>query len=76
MKRQHSIFQTSFWTNLKFNPSGTKGFGTHTKHQGEGWGRNGPLSSISRTTTNATNLRPWGVKSILQGLEKFQAFAW
>ena len=37
------------------NPPGTKGFGTHTKHQGGG-GRKGP-PSISRTR-NATNLKP------------------
>ena len=39
-----------------FNPKGTNGFGTHTKHQ---WGE-GPkraLPSISRMT-NATNLKP------------------
>ena len=39
----------------RFNPPGTKGFGTHTKHQGGG-GRKGP-PSISRTR-NATNLKP------------------
>ena len=39
-----------------FNPPGTKGFGTHTKHQGGG--RKGPPPpSISRTR-NATNLKP------------------
>ena len=38
------------------NPPGTKGFGTHTKHQGGG-GRKGPPPSISRTR-NATNLKP------------------
>ena len=42
--------------NREFNPPGTKGFGTHTKHQGGG-GRKGPPPSISRTR-NATNLKP------------------
>ena len=37
-----------------FNPPGTKGFGTHTKHQG-GVEKDPP--SISRTR-NATNLKP------------------
>ena len=37
------------------NPPGTKGFGTHTKHQGGG--RKGPPPNISRTR-NATNLKP------------------
>ena len=40
----------------ELNPPGTKGFGTHTKHQGGG-GRKGPPPSISRTR-NATNLKP------------------
>ena len=39
-----------------FNPPGTKGFGTHTKHQGGGGGPKGP-PSISRTR-NTTNLKP------------------
>ena len=38
-----------------FNPPGTKGFGTHTKHQGGGVEKDPP--SISRTR-NATNLKP------------------
>ena len=37
------------------NPPGTKGFGTHTKHQGGGVEKDPP--SISRTR-NATNLKP------------------
>ena len=40
-----------------FNPPGTKGFGTHTKHQGEGRKGPPPPPSISRTR-NATNLKP------------------
>ena len=39
---------------LNLNPPGTKGFGTHTKHQG-GVEKDPP--SISRTR-NATNLKP------------------
>ena len=39
-----------------FNPPGTKGFGTHTKHQGGGGVEKDP-PSISRTR-NATNLKP------------------
>ena len=38
-----------------FNPPGTKGFGTHTKHQGGV--EKDPPPSISRTR-NATNLKP------------------
>ena len=38
-----------------FNPPGTKGFGTHTKHQGGGVEKDPP--SISRTR-NATTLKP------------------
>ena len=38
------------------NPPGTKGFGTHTKHQGGGVEKD-PPPSISRTR-NATNLKP------------------
>ena len=40
---------------IYFNPPGTKGFGTHTKHQGGGVEKDPP--SISRTR-NATNLKP------------------
>ena len=39
---------------VMFNPSGIKGFGTHTKHRG-GVEKDPP--SISRTR-NATNLKP------------------
>ena len=42
--------------NKHINPPGTKGFGTHTKHQGGGVVEKDP-PSISRTR-NATNLKP------------------
>ena len=49
--RKVNLFLTK---TLYFNPPGTKGFGTHTKHQG-GVEKDPP--SISRTR-NATNLKP------------------
>ena len=42
------------------NPSGTKDFGTYTKHQG---GIKMDPPSISRMT-NATNLKPWEVLTL------------
>ena len=41
-----------------FNPSGTKGFGTHTKHQGGGGGgRKGP-TLVSQEREMLQNLKP------------------
>ena len=64
-------------TSLPVNPSGTKGFGTHTQHKGGG--RKGPTQYLK----NDRYYKPetlGGVRGILQGLKKFQvyitAFAW
>ena len=55
------------------NPSGTKGFGTHTKHQGGGGGGgNGPAQYLK----NDKRYKPetlGDVRGIFQGLKKFQA---
>ena len=45
------------WLRNKFNPSGTKSFGTYTKNQERGGGRSkSTTTSISRRT-NAANLK-------------------
>ena len=65
---------------ITLNSSGTKGFGTHTKHRGRGGGvRKGPTQYLK----NGKRYEPdtlGRVRGILQGLKKFQVgmtvFAW
>ena len=39
--QRHYLFRLFVIKTVIFNPSGTKGFGTHTKHQG-GWSKKTP----------------------------------
>ena len=76
-----SLNRYSSGTRRDINPSGTKGFGTHTKHEGGGGGESKRIHL--QYLKNEKCYKPEtfrGVRSILQGLKKLQVgitvFAW